>query len=165
MFLALSINTCPAQQFFTNHRICFRLMFFLRRAYLDPPTTPSGSPRCTFFALTALPTAPSRLSEFFPFSPTLTWFWVTSIFTILFQIPAAPYPKGSLSSQHATSMPLLTSRTIFSTPPGFTPDSLLTPPRVPLSWISLSRIPPSPPSSHRGTPPSPPLARTTFHVW
>jgi len=67
-------------------------MFFLRRAFLDPSTTPSESPRCTFFTLTTLRTAPSHLSEFFLVFPTLTWFWVILISTILFQIPAAPYP-------------------------------------------------------------------------
>jgi len=34
---------------------------------VDHPTTPSGSPRCTFFAQTVLPTAPYRLSRFFSF--------------------------------------------------------------------------------------------------
>jgi len=54
--------------------------------------------------------------------------------------------------------------TTLSTLPGFTLGSGLTPLRDPPFWTWPLRIPPSPPSSPHGTPPSPPLVRTMFHV-
>ena len=78
-------------------------------------------------------------------------------------------PCHSLSEREftistATLMPHSTSRTTFSTPPGCTLGSHLTPFRDPRFWTWPSRIPRSPPMSSHGTPPSPPLVRTTFHV-
>jgi len=160
MFRVLWTSTCPAQLFFTTPQKCFRLMFFLRRVCLDPPTAPSGLPQYTFSAQIVLPTALYFQSEFFQVFPSLTWFWVILTSTI----PAAPCLKGSLSSPHATLMPRSTSRTIFSTLPGSILGSHSTLFRDPLSWIWPSRTPHSPPWSPRGTPLSPPLVQTTFHV-
>jgi len=83
---------------------------FLRKVSSDSPTTPSGSPRCTFFARIVLLTAPYHPSGFFPFFRILTLFWVTSTFTTRWQIPAAPSLRGNLSFRCPTGTPLLTVR-------------------------------------------------------